>query len=82
MTAPELVLTPHEMKQADRETIESGISGIELMQRAGNAVADAAEKLASPGGRIVVAAGPGQNGGDGFIAAAVLAERGYQVQTG
>ncbi|MCD6069849.1 MAG: bifunctional ADP-dependent (S)-NAD(P)H-hydrate dehydratase/NAD(P)H-hydrate epimerase [Microvirga sp.] len=82
MTAPELVLTPHEMKQADRETIESGISGIELMQRAGNAVADAAEKLASPGGRIVVAAGPGQNGGDGFIAAAVLAERGYQVSLG
>jgi ADP-dependent NAD(P)H-hydrate dehydratase / NAD(P)H-hydrate epimerase len=82
MKAPELILTPHEMKQADRETIESGIPGIELMRRAGHAVADAAEKLASPGSRIVVAAGPGQNGGDGFIAAAILAERGYPVGLG
>ncbi len=82
MTAPELILTPHEMKRADRETIESGIPGIELMRRAGHAVADAAEKLASPGSRIVVAAGPGQNGGDGFIAAALLADRGYQVSLG
>jgi NAD(P)H-hydrate epimerase len=82
MTAPELVLTPHEMKQADRETIESGVPGIELMRRAGRAVADDAEKLVSPGDRIVVAAGPGQNGGDGFIAAALLAKRGYQVSLG
>ena len=64
------------MKQADRETIESGIPGIELMRRAGHAVADAAEKLASPGARIVVAAGPGQNGGDGFIAAGRFLPRG------
>ncbi|MBL0403690.1 NAD(P)H-hydrate dehydratase [Microvirga aerilata] len=82
MTAPELVLTPSEMKQADREAIASGIPGIELMRRAGRAVADAAEKIASSGGRIVVAAGPGLNGGDGFIAAALLAERGYRVSLG
>ncbi|WP_183450538.1 NAD(P)H-hydrate dehydratase [Microvirga lupini] len=82
MTVPELVLTPHEMKQADREAIESGIPGLELMRRAGRAVADLAEKLASAGGKIVVAAGPGQNGGDGFVAAALLAERSYQVSLG
>ncbi|MBF9198164.1 NAD(P)H-hydrate dehydratase [Microvirga terrestris] len=82
MTAPELILTPSEMKQADRETVESGISGIELMRRAGHAVADHAEKLVSPGARIVVAAGPGQNGSDGFIAAALLVGRGYQVRLG
>lgn len=82
MTAPELVLTPSEMKQADREAISRGIPGLELMRRAGRATADSAEKLVSPNSRIVVAAGPGQNGGDGFIAAAVLAERGYRVSLG
>ncbi|MBM1172747.1 NAD(P)H-hydrate dehydratase [Microvirga arabica] len=82
MTAPELVLTSSEMRQADRATIENGIPGIELMRRAGRAVADSAEKLAAPGDRIIVAAGPGQNGGDGFIAAALLFDRGYQVSLG
>ena len=82
MTAPELVLTPSEMKQADLEAIAGGVPGFELMRRAGRAVADAAEKLVSPGARIVVVAGPGQNGGDGFIAAALLAGRGYRVSLG
>ncbi|QRM31487.1 NAD(P)H-hydrate dehydratase [Microvirga sp. VF16] len=79
MPAPELVLTPSEMKQADLDAIAKGIPGIELMRRAGRAVADSAEKLVSKGGRIVIVAGPGQNGGDGFIAAALLVERGYRV---
>jgi NAD(P)H-hydrate epimerase len=70
------------MKQADLEAIARGIPGIELMRRAGHAVADSAEKLVSSGGRIVIVAGPGQNGGDGFVAAAILAERGYRVSLG
>jgi ADP-dependent NAD(P)H-hydrate dehydratase / NAD(P)H-hydrate epimerase len=82
MTAPELVLTPSEMRQADLEAITRGITGIELMRRAGRAVADSAEKLVSRGGRIVIVAGPGQNGGDGFVAAAILVERGYRVSLG
>jgi NAD(P)H-hydrate epimerase len=82
MTAPELVLTSRQMKQADAAAIASGTPGIELMRRAGRAVADAAEAMAPMGSRIVVAAGPGQNGGDGFIAAALLGERGYQVSLG
>jgi NAD(P)H-hydrate epimerase len=67
------------MKRADLETIARGVPGIELMKRAGRAVADSAEKLASEGSRIAIVAGPGQNGGDGFIAATLLAERGYRV---
>jgi NAD(P)H-hydrate epimerase len=58
---------------------ERGISGLELMERAGiglaNVVADAA-----PGGRIVVICGKGNNGGDGFVCARVLRERGRQVR--
>ncbi|ANY77057.1 bifunctional ADP-dependent (S)-NAD(P)H-hydrate dehydratase/NAD(P)H-hydrate epimerase [Microvirga ossetica] len=79
MTAPELVLTPSEMKQSDVEAIACGLPGFELMRRAGRAVADSAEKLVSSGKRIAIVAGPGQNGGDGFIAAAILAERGHRV---
>ena len=76
MTAHELVLTPLEMKQADRDTIASGVPGVELMRRAGRAVANCAETLASPGSRVVVEAGPRQNDGDVFVAAALLAVQG------
>ena len=79
MSRPELVLTPHEMRRADAAAIAAGTPGIELMRRAGEAVADAAARLAQPGARILVVAGPGQNGGDGFIAAESLSRRGYQV---
>ncbi|WP_262028940.1 NAD(P)H-hydrate dehydratase [Microvirga sp. Mcv34] len=82
MTAPELVLTPSEMRQADLAAMATGIPGIELMRRAGRAVAASAEKLAAPGSRVAVVAGPGQNGGDGFVAATILAGQGYRVSLG
>ncbi|WP_458760807.1 NAD(P)H-hydrate dehydratase [Afipia sp. TerB] len=72
------VLTVDEMSQADRLTIAAGTSGFALMQRAGCAVADAAQALA-PKGRILVVAGRGNNGGDGFVAAAELKRRGRDV---
>lgn len=77
-TANEL-LTPGEMAAADRATIAGGTSGYDLMLKAGAAVAALARLHVMPGGRIVVLAGPGNNGGDGFVAAARLAEAGYQV---
>jgi len=70
------------MKQADAVTIASGISGIELMRRAGAAVARAAAEMLTKEAHVVVAAGPGQNGGDGFIAAALLARQGHRVSLG
>jgi ADP-dependent NAD(P)H-hydrate dehydratase / NAD(P)H-hydrate epimerase len=74
------LLSNIEMAQADRLTIAGGLAGIELMENAGKAVADAVAARASPDSRIVVVAGPGNNGGDGFVAARLLAERGYNVQ--
>jgi len=73
------LLTAAEMAQADRLAIAGGIAGIELMERAGRAVADATGGILH-GRRVMIVAGPGNNGGDGFIAARLLAERGYEVR--
>jgi hydroxyethylthiazole kinase-like uncharacterized protein yjeF len=73
------ILTNAEMAEADRLTIADGIAGQRLMENAGRAVADAVAEGRAPGSRVVVLAGPGNNGGDGFVAARLLAERGYSV---
>jgi hydroxyethylthiazole kinase-like uncharacterized protein yjeF len=57
---------------------ERGIPGVELMERAGAGLADLVAELA-PGGRIVAVCGRGNNGGDGFVAARLLRERGRDV---
>lgn len=74
------LLTNTEMAQADRQTISGGVPGLNLMERAGRAVADVAAARHPIGSRVVVVAGPGNNGGDGFVAARVLAQRGFRVR--
>lgn len=78
----EALLTTEEMGRADKLAVEAGVSSLTLMENAGRAVADEAEKMVSPGARIAVLCGPGNNGGDGFVAARLLKERGYSVQLG
>ncbi|GGH22234.1 bifunctional NAD(P)H-hydrate repair enzyme [Alsobacter metallidurans] len=74
------LLTTSEMGEADRLSGAAGFSGATLMDRAGAAVADAVCRARPTGARVLVVCGPGNNGGDGFVAARVLAARGYRVE--
>lgn len=77
MLPPE-ILSVAEMYAADKAAMAAGISGEALMEAAGAGVAQA---VASrwPVGRVTILCGPGNNGGDGFVAARYLEEAGWQV---
>jgi ADP-dependent NAD(P)H-hydrate dehydratase / NAD(P)H-hydrate epimerase len=76
------LLTPEEMARADALTTAGGTAGYALMQRAGKNVAVAAAVLlrAREGGKVAVFCGPGNNGGDGYVAARLLREQGFVVE--
>ena len=76
----EPLLTPAEMGRADALTIARGTSGEQLMENAGYAVADAICARFTQGARAVVLCGMGNNGGDGFVIARVLKQRGFIVR--
>lgn len=74
-------VTRKEMQEIDRRAIdEFGIPVDTLMENAGRAVAEAVVERASPAAPVVVVCGKGNNGGDGFVAARLLAERGFEVE--
>ena len=75
---PELV-TVSEMKEAEQKAIESGTSAKQLMEAAGVAVADVIKENFSEVEGIIVLAGLGANGGDGYVVARELLQHGMGV---
>ncbi len=73
------LLTVAAMRRVDAAAIDGGVPGLRLMEAAGAAVAARARARLPAGGKTVVLCGPGNNGGDGFVAARLLAEAGYGV---
>ncbi len=79
---PHQLLTTQEMAAAERLAMAAGVPGIELMEQAGAGVAEVAANLVGEGARIAILCGPGNNGGDGFVAGRLLAARGFVVSLG
>ena len=75
------LLSVAEMYAADQAAMASGVSGESLMEAAGASVV---REIAMrwPVGHVAVLCGPGNNGGDGFVIARLLAEAGWQVRLG
>jgi NAD(P)H-hydrate epimerase len=74
-------ISAEEMGVIEANAVALGVSTDALMENAGRAVAEeAARLLASPGARVAILAGPGNNGGDGTCAAHYLAEWGYSPE--
>jgi hydroxyethylthiazole kinase-like uncharacterized protein yjeF len=73
------ILTAEAMRSAEQAAIDAGISVEELMERAGAGLAEAVYRFAGPM-PVLLLCGPGNNGGDGYVAARHLAERGVTVR--
>jgi hydroxyethylthiazole kinase-like uncharacterized protein yjeF len=73
------ILTAAAMRAAEQAAVDGGTSVETLMERAGAALAEAAYRFAGPG-PVLILRGPGNNGGDGLVAARHLAERGVAVR--
>ncbi|MBQ9422126.1 MAG: NAD(P)H-hydrate epimerase, partial [Pyramidobacter sp.] len=66
------------VRALDEELICSGVSGLELMERVGTGIADFIVREISPKS-VLICAGAGNNGGDGFVIARLLNERNVRV---
>ena len=77
----EYIVSAEEMKRYDGNTIrEFGVPSLVLMERAALGVAEELEKRFSPGARVLIVAGSGNNGGDGMAIGRLLCQRGYPVE--
>lgn len=80
MGAKPEALTGREMYAEELNAMYLGVSELQLMENAGSSVAREVVSRFRPGSRVVVYAGTGGNGGDGFVAARHLAYYGFRVK--
>src|SRR5690348_15827429 len=73
------ILTAEAMRAAEQAAIDAGTSVEQLMERAGAGLAEAVYRFAGPLNTLILC-GPGNNGGDGYVAARHLKERGVAVR--
>lgn len=74
------VVTPDEMRTIEERAIDSGIPQDELMDRAGRELAAYIERICPTSRDILLVAGKGNNGGDGYTTGCYLIEKGYRVR--
>src|SRR5579872_7257004 len=72
------VVSAQEMRSLEQAVVERGTTLQDLIEIAGQAVANTADELAS-GGSILILVGPGNNGSDGLVAAEILRRGGRSV---
>lgn len=75
----DLILTAAQMRAAEQALFDGGLSVDTLMERAGRGAAEYVWRMAA-GRPVTVLCGPGNNGGDGYVIAQVLRQRGLTVQ--
>ncbi len=76
------IVSAIEMRELDRQTINHlAVPGRVLMEVAGRAVAEVCRQGLEEPGRIAVACGTGNNGGDGFVVARALLAHGHEIRT-
>ncbi|MCP4182409.1 MAG: NAD(P)H-hydrate dehydratase [Hyphomicrobiales bacterium] len=74
------LLTPDQMNKADQLTICGGIAGIELMEAAGRSISTILQQKFQLARKVLIVCGCGNNGGDGFVIARLLAKSGLKVE--
>ena len=77
--ADNVLLRVEEMYRADAAAVAGGVASLDLMEAAGTAIAGEIRKRWQPR-PVVILAGPGNNGGDGFVVARLLADDGWPVR--
>ncbi len=80
LSSAEVILTTAEMAAVDRAAVASGMPLKQLIGRAGAAAAEFVGHRFGRTTRIAVLCGPGNNGADGYLAAAALLRAGHQVE--